>query len=191
MYFREQRSEPHRMRTTQYILILFFLLPSVGCMPKAASSSGSGQVSLVKIFSKSDGSTLYFAGPMAYKSTANKDEIAIDFSLNKPGDGSEGEVTCNFTYLSSVASEFKPSRVELASSDATLIEITSFEKFYNEIRRKRYRYRYSFVVSESIWVKWMESDKHVLRLNDQPFLGGKKHTKQLQQVRDQVLFPLK
>jgi len=190
MYFRNRLSEPNPMKAIHFIVILFFLLPSVGCRPRA-TSGGGGQVSLVKIFAKPDGSTLYFAGSMAYKSITTKDEIAIDFSLNKPENGSEGEVTCNFTYISPTASEFKPNRVELATRDAALIEVTAFEKLYNEIRKKRFRFRYSFAVPESIWVKWIESDQHRFVLNDQTFIGGKKHTKHLQEVRARVIFPLK
>lgn len=179
------------MKAFPYFILFFFLLPAVGCAPRAASSGGSGQVSLVKIFSKSDGGTLYFAGPMAYRSEETSDEISIDFSLNKPKGGEEGEVTCNFTFISATSSEFKPSTLQLRSSDALLIEVTDFEKFFSEMRKKRFRYRYSTVVAESVWVKWIESDKHRLVLNGQTFIGGKRHTKDVKEVRERVVFPLK
>ncbi len=179
------------MKAFPYFLLFFFLLPAVGCAPRAASSGGSGQVSLVKIFSKPDGGTLYFAGPMAYRSEETSDEISIDFSLNKPKDSEEGEVTCNFTLISSVTSYFKPTELQLVTSEAMLLEVTDFEWFFSEIRHKRYRYRYSAVVAESVWVKWIESDKHRLVLNGQTFIGGKRHTKDVKEVRERVVFPLK
>jgi hypothetical protein len=179
------------MKAFPYFLMFFFLLPAVGCAPRMASSGGGGQVSLVKIFTKTDGGTLYFAGPMAYRSTETSDEISIDFSLNKPKDGEQGEVTCNFTLITATSSEFKPSLLQLGIADAMLIEVTEFEKFFSEIRKKRYHFRYSVVVAESIWVKWIESDKHRLVLNGQTFVGGKRHTKDLKEVRERVVFPLK
>lgn len=178
--------------SVRYIVFLFlFLLPAVGCMPRSTSSGGSGQVSLVKVYNKAEGGTLYFAGPMAYKSTNSKDEISVDFSLTKPIDASEGIVICNFTYITRSNPDFEPVQVELAAANAAGAVVANFEKFYSELRRKRYRYRYSFQVSESIWVRWMERDNHQIVLNGQPFIGGKKHKKHIEEVRAGVLFPLK
>lgn len=165
----------------------FLLLFSVGCGHRA-STAGSGSVSLVKVFTRSDGSTMYFAGPMYYKSNS-KGHLAIDFTLNKFPD-KVGSVICNFTYRSKTDADFKPQTFLLAGDGISATASEDFEMFFAEKSSKGFVYRYSTSYPEQAWLKWLATDQHSIVINETAFEGGKKHRKHLTEVRDRIVFPL-
>lgn len=169
------------------IASLFAALLFTGCSPRTAAGGG-GAVSLVKVFMRSDGSTMYFAGPMYYRSD-NKGQLAIDFTLNKFPD-QEGSVICNFTYRSKTDASFKPKTFLLAGDGISAQASENFELFFAEKSGEVYTYRYSTNYPERAWLKWLATDRHSIVVNATEFEGGKKHRKHLREVRDRIVFPL-
>lgn len=174
------------MRTVT-IISLMLLMSLAGCSPRT-SAGGSGSVSLVKIFMRSDGSTMYFAGPMYYAS-ADKGTLAIDFTLNKFPD-QEGEVICNFTYRSKSDATFKPKTFLLAGDGISSEASENFDLFFAEKAGKVFTYRYSTTYAETKWLEWLATDRHSIIINAKEFQGAKKHRKHLREVRDRIVFPL-
>lgn len=168
------------------VLLLLFL-PLAGCAPKMAG--GSGSPSLVKIFSRADGSTLYFAGPLYYEQVDGKSRLELDFTLIKM-DKEKGTVTCNFTLASRELNAFVPETLALQSDSNKIHLVSEFKKLFQEKKRKDYRYRYSFELPEDLWVAWMQATPHFILLNDMQLKGGKKHKKHRQMIDDQVLFSI-
>lgn len=177
------------MSKSLLILLACFLLPAAGCSPKAGGGTGSGSPSLVKVFLRSDGSTMYFAGPLNYRQKDGDGQLEVDFTLNKFPD-SLAQVVFNYTYFSKSNATFKPSSMKLEAAGQSLSTGEGFEKFFSEKTKKGYKYRYSTVFDETGWVKWVKTDKHQIRIDDLIFSGGKKHKKHIEEVRDKVIFPL-
>lgn len=168
-------------------LLLLLFLPLAGCAPKMGG--GSGSPSLVKIFSRADGSTLYFAGPLYYEEADGKNKMELDFTLIKMGK-EKGMVTCNYTLVSRELNAFAPKTFALHSDSGKLYEAVEFKKLFQEKKRKDFRYRYSFELPEEEWVLWMKANPHFILLNDSRLEGGKKHKKHRQMIADQVLFSI-
>lgn len=167
--------------------LILLVLTLAACNRAGYAVSGSGSPSVVKVFRKADGETMFFAGPMNYKS--GKASLAVDFTLNQI-DGKVDSVVCNFTYSSPNDDDFKPKRLELDNGQKPAVASTDFELFYAEKRKKRYTYRYSCRLSASEWIQWMNADGHSIVLNELSFTGGAKHKRHVTEVRNIILFPL-
>lgn len=175
------------MRNLVLLSFLLSLLLWSSCAPRSGASGG-GAVSLVKTFKRTDGSTMYFAGPMHYRSDS-KGQLAIDFTLNK-FPNQPGSVICNFTYRSKSDADFKPQTFLLAGDGISAEASQTFELFFAEKSGKVYTYRYSTTYPEAAWLKWLNTDRHSIIVNATEFEGGKKHRKHLREVRDRIVFPL-
>ena len=166
------------------LAVIVFL---AGCGSGVNTTSGGGTPSLVKVFRKQDGSSMYFAGPMHY--TGKDGDLAMDFTIN-PSKEEPTVVVCNFTYTSTQNNSFKPDRLVLKSKGIESAPATSFELFFAEKKKKVYTYRYSCALEVPDWTVWMNADNHEIDLNGMLFEGGKKHKRHLAEVRDYILFPL-
>ncbi|MFM1931356.1 MAG: hypothetical protein RL226_659 [Bacteroidota bacterium] len=165
-------------------LVFFVFIALAGCGVKS-SSSGSGKVSLVKVFSRPDGSTMYFMGPLFFASKSDHADMEIDYTYIPLADDS---VTANFTILSRSASDFAFNGMEF-SGDEPIASTTSAKLFFKEKRGKSFAFRYSVRIEAKAWRTFMKSASPTIRVNSMVFTPGKKHRKHMQAVRDQVLFP--
>ncbi len=176
------------MRRLVHILMLI-LLPLAGCSPKAGGGSGGGSPSVVKVFSRSDGSMLYFAGPLEYKNQEGGDQILLDFTLNKlPNEA--GEVVCNFTLISADKATFKPTSLKLVN-DQLEASAGGFDLLFAERKGKHYRYRYGASFQTDQWLSWAESENGAVLLNDTSFKPQRKTRKHMREVNDRIIFQLR
>lgn len=169
------------------ILVAAFALALTACSQTRTTASGGGAPSFVKVYRKTDGSTMYFAGPMHY--AGKNGNLMVDFTVNQSGENND-YVVCNFTFTSSQNSSFKPTGLQMKDGSVESDPVTEFELFFAEKKKKTYMYRYSCVVQKSVWIAWMGADNHALVINGMEFDGGKKHKRRVGEVRDYILFPL-
>lgn len=170
-----------------YIGLLTLVLGLGACSRAGSAASGSGSPSVVKVFRKADGATMFFAGPMNYRS--GKAALAVDFTVNQ-ANGAVDSVVCNFTYSSPSDNDFKPQRFELNDGQNRTEASTGFELFYAEKRKNRYTYRYSCRLPANEWIQWMNADGHSIVINELSFIGGAKHKRHVSEVRNNIVFPL-
>ena len=174
------------MKKSIYNLLIIVLLGTWSCgIKRASSGSAAGPT---KIFSKGADTLLCFAGPLEYESLNNRDQLSIDHTYLKVK-GKSNPVTCAFSLIST-DTRFIPESI-VVSTETGSDTITSFDKYFAEgYDKKRYHYRYAFMVSDSLFYRWMQSSQPVITLNDRRFSGGKKFRKTSEVVFRKILFDL-
>jgi hypothetical protein len=169
-----------------FVACLLVLLASCGVnAPGATKGSGDG---MVQIFSKGKDSLLCYGGPLQYSPKGNDDAFSIDHTYLKVK-GHSNLVVCNFSLISKDAS-FRPEKVTLALGEKHY-ELGTPEKMYAEgYGKKKYVYRYTFSVSDSLFYKWMQYEEPIITVNDKSFEGGKKYRKGSESIFRAFLFDL-
>lgn len=172
----------------EYIVVLSALLMLASCGVKAPAASGGGGDGFIKIFTKGKDSLLCFGGPISYQSENNQDAFSIDHTYLKVK-GKSNLVTCNFSIITK-DNAFRPEKLTLELGDQKT-ECGKPEKIYAEgYGKKKYIYRYSFTVSDSLFYQWMQNEKPVITVNDRKFTGGKKFRKGADAIFRAFLFDL-
>lgn len=172
------------MRILSLVLVTLFLASCGG----VKRTGGPGSPSLVKVFSKPNGSTMYFAGPVYYEQDGGKAQLEMDYTYSTGGE--EPVVVCNFTLEHPTLASFQPESIKWIPAEGTEVQVKDFEEFFRE-KTKVYRYRYSTFILLDDWITFMENEDSYFLLNEMRFEHGKKHKKHRQMILDQVVFPVK
>ena len=167
------------------LFLITVCLVYFSCSPSRNSQGQSGPSGLIHSYNKGLDSTLYFISSIKYKGN-KKGAFEIDFTyLSTPA--ISDSVVCNFTLFTNNAN-FKPKSLEIPIQDKKFI-VSNFEKFYAEaINSKKFKYRYSFTIYESIFNQWMNSSVNSVTLNTELFKPKSGYSKKVDAIKNKVLF---
>lgn len=164
------------------LLLSMVILASCGVR---STAGGPGSPSLVKVFSRPDGSTMYFAGPLHYRQVEGKVELEIDYTVVDNTD----TVVCNFTLIATEQLDMPPNKITFEGDGGAIASSEKFEEFFRE-KQKKYRYRYSTTILRSEWLVFMKQGAQGIEINSLVFKGGKRHAKNHQMIKDQIIFSI-
>ena len=82
-----------------------------------------------------------------------------------------------------------PTKITFEGDGGAIASSEQFEEFFRE-KQKNYRYRYSTTILRSEWLVFMKQGAQGIEMNNLVFKGGKRHTKNHQLIKDQIIFSI-
>ena len=121
------------------------------------------RVNLVDFIFKSLDESIFFAGPVFFKQEQGKDKIQMDFTTvvkNKLCDS----VRCSFTVFTKTPGE-PLQKISLITTDTTISK-TDLNVLYKDSNKKKYKYRYTFFITYSEYLKILDTVSPSIKFTD-------------------------
>lgn len=165
--------------------VVLLAIACYSCSPSRNTQGQSGPSGFINSYIKGQDSTLYFMSSIKYKRD-KKNNLEIDFTYLATHSKNDS-IVCNYTLFTD-NSKFSPSSLEIPNGEDTHL-VSKFEKFYSEaINKKKYKYRYSFSINETVFNNWMKSSTSTIKLNNESFKPKGGYSKRTGAIKNKILF---
>lgn len=176
-------------RLTLFALILVTLISCQSNLGGISSKKGSSNEysGELKIFMKGD-TTMYFVHNLIFKEINSRDKLSMDctYYYNEKGQSS----TLNYFTFTTKDRNFKPKNINFTLPESNTYNINEFEKLFAKISGKNeFSYRYSFSLPDTIFDKWVSTNKPTFIVNrNLEFISKRKNRKKLKAIYNTVIF---
>lgn len=163
--------------------IFFLLLVLAGCCGSRGPRTKAGfvpRMNLVEILFKSMDESVFFAGPLLFKSAVGNDEIKLDFTATVLKQTCDS-VKCNFT-LFSEKPEVNKESISVKTSDTVLTK-TRLELMFANTYKKKFQYRYSFYLSYLEYLKILDSSEPAFIFDSKTFIPPRRWDKNASEMK--------
>lgn len=167
-------------------LFLFIIILFEGCCGSRGPKSKAGfvpHVNLVELLFKNMDESIFFAGPLPFKTDDGKDKILLDFTadvIKKTCDS----VKCNFTMVTESPNITKDS-VSLRTSDSCITN-NKLEILFTNFEKKTFQYRYSFFISYTDYLKILDSPSLCITFSKKTFAASHRWRKNASEMKTKL-----